>query len=210
MRASCQGSVTHVETIGESAVSLRRVTLADVAKRAGVSPTDGLARAVRPRPRAAHLPGRRAARPASRRGAAVPAQHRLRRPAHRHDPNDRLRLGHRRHLAARRRHDQGSARGRARARRDAVHRRDRGRGRARAPACSQAMHDRQVDGIILASMFTSAVKRAQGHSGRPGRAAQRPAEAAVPAAVGPARRGRGRPARPPGAARRRPPRAAST
>ena len=42
----------------------------------------------------------------------------------------------------------------------------------------QAMHDRQVDGLILASMFTRTIKRAQGHHRRARRAAQRAAQAA--------------------------------
>ena len=44
----------------------------------------------------------------------------------------------------------------------------------------QAMHDRQVDGMILASMFTQAIKVPEGITSRPGGPAQRAAQAAHP------------------------------
>ena len=140
----------------------RRLVRREWERSASRSPTSpGAPASRRPRRRSCSRADARrcGSRPRSRRACPrrprdrLSAEHRLAEPPHRHEPHDRVRLRHRRDHPLRRPPDLGRARRRPRARTPAVHRRDRGR-RELEQELIEAMHDRGVDGIVLASMYT--------------------------------------------------------
>ncbi len=110
----------------------KRVTLADVARRAGVSQTAAsfVLTGRREEMRISADVEARVLQAAQETG--LPAEHRLTKPPHRDDAHDRVHLRHDRHNPVRRRPHQGRARSSARPRLSAAHRRDRRRSHARA------------------------------------------------------------------------------
>ena len=144
----------------------KRVTLADVARSAGVSQTAAsfVLSGRREEMRISADVEARVLRAAAR--GRLPAQHRLAQPPHRDDPDDRVHLGHGRDHTVRRPLIWGAL--------DAARERDHllfiGETEGDAELereLIEAMHDRRVDGIVLASMYTRKVTVPEGSPNGP-------------------------------------------
>ena len=183
----------------------KRVTLADVARAAGVSQTAAsfVLSGRREEMRISTEVEERVLQRRARDG--LPAEHRLAEPPHRHEPHDRVRLRHRRNHSVRRPPDLGRARRRPRARTPAVHRRDRRGPRARARADRGDARPRASTGSSSPPCTRArSPSRRRSRTGRPCSSTPLPATR-LEDPVGASRRGRGRPDRRPSAARRRAP-----